>query len=128
MDPTILLGLVPEKYAMYVSAIIIACKLVTVFVRPPQETSKWAPIFKVVSTIGLNVGWAANRLQVGRTGVMTKRENAEAVKAAIPAIVAAANDGLPEPASVTIAPGKEVVIQAHDAIPERTIPDVNSVD
>lgn len=83
MDFSTLLSAVPDKYALYVSAFIIVCKLVTVFVKPPSSTSKVAWLYQIVSLIGLNLGWAANRLQVGKTGVMVARTDADEAKAAL---------------------------------------------
>ncbi|MFT8482729.1 MAG: hypothetical protein ABF689_06930 [Gluconobacter cerinus] len=79
-DYSTLLNALPEKYALCVSAFIILCKLVTVFVKPPAATSKLAWLYQIVSLIGLNVGWAANRLQVDKTGVMVKRSDADQAK------------------------------------------------
>lgn len=86
MDPaTLILNAIPAQFALPAALLVIACKLVTVFVRPPAATSVWAIPFQIVTMIGLNIGWAANRLQVGKTGVMVPREEAPAAKAAIDA-------------------------------------------
>jgi len=124
MDISTLLGLVPEKYAIFVLALCVACKIITVFVRPPQAGSKLAPIFQVVSALALNVGWAANQLQVGKTGVMVNREDAPAVKAAIPAIVGTANATPPAVATAAIATDTIVTVEhASPAVgPNSTIP------
>jgi len=78
-----LLSALPDTYALYASLFVIACKAVTVFVKPPASTSKVAWLYQIVSLIGLNVGWAANRLQVGKTGVMVARTDADEAKAAL---------------------------------------------
>lgn len=83
LDLSSLLAMVPAKYALPVALFIIVCKLVTVFVRPPASDSVWAKPFQVVTMIALNIGWAANRLQVGKTGIMVPRETATDAKAAI---------------------------------------------
>lgn len=82
-DYTTLLNALPDKYALCVSAFIILCKLVTVFVKPPAATSKLAWLYQIVSLIGLNVGWAANRLQIGKTGLMLARSDVDQAKAAL---------------------------------------------
>lgn len=83
MDFSTLLSAVPATYDLYVALFIILCKLVTVFVKPPASTSKVAWLYQIVSLIGLNVGWAANRLQVGKTGVMVARTDADEAKTAL---------------------------------------------
>lgn len=83
MDLSTLLSAVPDKYALYVSVFIVVCKLVTVFVKPPASKAKLAWLYQIVSLIGLNVGWAANRLQIGKTGVMVARSDADEAKAAL---------------------------------------------
>lgn len=49
MDFSTLLGAVPDKYALYVSAFIILCKLITVLVKPLASTSKLAWLYQIVS-------------------------------------------------------------------------------
>jgi len=86
MDPitlAALLNAVPARFVLPVALFVIACKAVTVFVRPPPATSKWAKPFQIVSMIALNVGWAANRLQVGKTGIMVARDQAEDAKSVL---------------------------------------------
>lgn len=99
MDISALLPLIPAAYAAYVAAFIVVCKLITVFWQPPEAASKWAVIYKIVSTIALNVGWAQNRLRPGVTGVMVPRHDAAAVKAGIPAILQDASRSAPSSAS-----------------------------
>ncbi|GBD55724.1 hypothetical protein [Gluconobacter wancherniae] len=67
MDLSGFLNEIPARYELWVALFIIACKLITVFVRPPKDSSCLAAAFQFVSLIGLNVGWAANRLEAGRT-------------------------------------------------------------
>lgn len=85
MDLSSLLAYVPAQYALPIAALIIGCKLLTVYVQPPADTSRWAPVYRVVNLIALNIGWATNRLQVGLTGVVVARTDAPAAKAAIEA-------------------------------------------
>jgi hypothetical protein len=80
-----ILAAIPQAYTLYAALLILSCKIVTIFIRPPAATSHWAPLFTLVTTIGLNVGWATNRLQVGRTGIMVPRGQVPAAKAAIAA-------------------------------------------
>ncbi len=82
-DYSTLLNALPAQYELCVAIFIILCKLVTVFVKPPAATSKLAWLYQIVSLVGLNVGWAANRLQVGKTGVMVARSDAGEAKAAL---------------------------------------------
>ncbi|MFW7268847.1 hypothetical protein ACMAUO_12865 [Gluconacetobacter sp. Hr-1-5] len=86
MDLSSLLAYVPEQYALLIAALIIGCKLLTVYVQPPADTSRWAPFYRVVNLVALNIGWATNRLQVGLTGVVVARADAPAAKAAIEAV------------------------------------------
>lgn len=65
MDFSTILGFVPESCALYVALFIIACKILTVFIRPPATGSRWVTAYQLVSLIALNVGWATNRLTAG---------------------------------------------------------------
>lgn len=67
MDINDLLSLLPAAWPPYASFVIIACKLVTVAVRPPNAGSRWVLPYKIVSTIALNIGWAANHFKPGET-------------------------------------------------------------
>lgn len=105
MDLSSLLAYVPAQYALPIAALIIGCKLLTVYVQPPADTSRWAPVYRVINLIALNIGWATNRLQVGLTGVVVARTDAPAAKAAIEA----AGIALPAaPASSTPSAGGKV--------------------
>lgn len=83
MDLSTLLALVPPAYGIYAAALIIACKIATVFWQPPALTSKWTPVYRIVSAIALNVGWAANLIQPGKTGVPVPADQRAAAKAAV---------------------------------------------
>ena len=85
MDPSLLLAALPAQYTLCTALLVIGCKVVTVFVRPPAKSSSWAVPYEIISTIALNIGWAANRLQVGRTGIMVARNDAETAKTALTA-------------------------------------------
>lgn len=54
---------IPANYELYAALFIIACKIVTVLVPPPSATSKFLPVFRVISMLALNIGWATNRIQ-----------------------------------------------------------------
>ncbi|GAJ29087.1 hypothetical protein [Acidomonas methanolica] len=83
MDISTLLAAIPAQFTLYPALLIIACKIVTIFVRPPASTSRWAKIFALVNMLALNIGWATNRLQIDRTGIMVPREQAAAAHAAL---------------------------------------------
>ncbi|AQS87696.1 hypothetical protein AA101099_2638 [Neoasaia chiangmaiensis NBRC 101099] len=89
MDLSTILAGIPARYELYAALLIIACKVVTIFVRPPDATSRYAPLFRIVSLLAMNIGWAANRLQVGQTGIMVPRVQSEQAKSAV------ANAGVP---------------------------------
>ena len=69
-----LLADIPARYELWVALLIIGCKLVTVFLPPPQNTSRLNGIYRLVALLGLNIGWAANRLerQVSKKAVVSK--------------------------------------------------------
>lgn len=80
-----LLGLVPAQYALPIALLIILSKVVTVYIQPPADTSRWASVYRVINLVALNIGWATNRLQVGLTGITVARADAPSAKAAIEA-------------------------------------------
>jgi hypothetical protein len=75
-----LLADIPARYELWMALLIIGCKLVTVFLPPPQNTSRFNGIYRLVALLGLNIGWAANRLerQVSKKVVVPK--DGESVK------------------------------------------------
>ncbi|CAI9119526.1 hypothetical protein [Brytella acorum] len=83
MDPSLLLAALPERYTLAAALLVIACKIVTVFVQPPPASSRWARVYEIVSAVALNIGWAANRLTPGVTGVSVPREEADKAKAVL---------------------------------------------
>lgn len=85
MDPSLLLAALPAQYTLCTALLVIGCKVMTIFIRPPATTSPWAVPYEIISAIALNIGWAANRLQVGRTGIMVPRNDTEAAKATLSA-------------------------------------------
>ncbi|WP_418610648.1 hypothetical protein [Gluconobacter cerinus] len=75
-----LLADIPARYELWVALLIIGCKLITVFLPPPQNTSRFGGIYRVITLLGLNFGWATNRLerQVGK--VTSASGSGESVK------------------------------------------------
>lgn len=61
----LVLGALPEPYGTIVSCLIITCGAIQVAVPAPPVGSKWVVPYKILSVIGLNVGWAVNHV-VGR--------------------------------------------------------------
>lgn len=73
MDFPDLLTALPNSWQGYAAFIIIACNLVTVFIKPPGAGSRWVLPYRVISTLALNIGWAANHLKPGHAGNATTR-------------------------------------------------------
>ena len=67
MDINSILDTLPAAWALPAALLIVACNLVTVFVRPPAAGSLWVMPYRLVSTIALNIGWAANHIKPGQT-------------------------------------------------------------
>ncbi|MBS4075414.1 hypothetical protein KGY14_09450 [Ameyamaea chiangmaiensis] len=61
MDISFLLSCLPDSDLRYVAFVIVACKLVTVCVPAPADTSRWLPLYRLVNAVALNIGWARNR-------------------------------------------------------------------
>lgn len=76
-----LLADIPARYELWVALLIIGCKLVTVFLPPPQNTSRLNGIYRLVALLGLNIGWATNRLerQASKKGDVSKTEESPKV-------------------------------------------------
>lgn len=69
-----------EHPEMYAAGVVIGCKVITIAFPPPQADSRLAPIYRLISKIALNIGWAVNRVQPGLTGVMVDRAAVPEVK------------------------------------------------
>lgn len=67
IDLSGILGMIPARYDLYAALLIIACKLTTVFVKPPAAGSRWVGPYTLISLAGLNIGWAANHLKSGHS-------------------------------------------------------------
>ncbi|EHH67985.1 hypothetical protein [Gluconobacter morbifer] len=63
-DMSGLLADIPTRYELWVALFIISCKLVTVFVPPPQEKSFFSGPYRLIAFLGLNIGWAATHLRM----------------------------------------------------------------
>ena len=81
----LLLTEVPEQYAFYVALFIIACGAITAIVPPPHAGSRWAVAWQVMTTIGLNIGWAENHFKPGQSGVRVPLPDKPAAKEAVQA-------------------------------------------
>lgn len=83
MDMTPFLAAIPSTYGIYAAIVIIFCKIFTIIIVVPAPTSRWAKPYAVINAIALNIGWAANRLQVGRAGIMVQAHQISAAHAAL---------------------------------------------
>ncbi|MCX2561086.1 hypothetical protein OQ252_06700 [Acetobacter farinalis] len=57
-----LMAYVPEAWNTLICMVIVVCGAVSTVVPVPHAGSFWTGIYKAVSLVGLNFGWAANRL------------------------------------------------------------------
>lgn len=77
----------PTRWQPYVPlvvlAIVVSCKLVTVAVPPPAATSRWAGLYGVISRVALNLGYAVNAFQPGRSAVMVPTDVRGDVRTAV---------------------------------------------
>ena len=95
VDPTGLLAalaLVPGigPYLVYLPIIVALCKLVTVACPPPVAGSRWLGVYKLVSAVALNFGYAANAIPAGLPPSVARQvEAAATVTAAVPMAAAA---------------------------------------
>ncbi|MCE2574397.1 hypothetical protein [Komagataeibacter sp. FNDCR2] len=80
-----LLAFVPEQYAFYVAMLIFACSALSAAVPPPSAQSRWVIAYQVITMIGLNIGWAENRLKPGVSALRVSREDKPAAKEAVQA-------------------------------------------
>ncbi|GBR44595.1 hypothetical protein [Neokomagataea thailandica] len=60
VDLSGILNVIPTHYESWAAFLIIFCKLITVFTPPPEMNSWLYRVYKVISLLGLNVGWATN--------------------------------------------------------------------
>ena len=64
-------------------AIVVACKLVTVCIPPPVASSRWLPLYTLVSRVGLNIGWAVNAYQSSRSPILVPVERGSEIRAVV---------------------------------------------
>jgi hypothetical protein len=95
MDLSSLLDALPPRYSLYCVLPIMLCKLVTVFMPPPDAQSRWAALYRMISVIALNVGWAENRMQVDEAGIMVPRDKVDAIKPAVATLLRPKTTGAP---------------------------------
>ncbi|RFD18479.1 hypothetical protein DY926_16420 [Komagataeibacter melaceti] len=81
----LLLNEVPEQYTLYAAVFVLACAAVSALIPPPHAGSRWAVAYQVVSTIGLNIGWAENHFKPGQSGVRVPVADKPAAKQAVSA-------------------------------------------
>ncbi|WP_112210003.1 hypothetical protein [Komagataeibacter rhaeticus] len=95
----LLLTEVPAQYTLYVALFIIACGAVTAVVPPPHAGGGWAVAWQVITTIGLNIGWAENHFKPGQSGVRVPLADKPAARQALGAAGIPVLDrrGRPEP-------------------------------
>jgi len=84
---------VPAQYlailVVIVPSLVTVCSVIDATIPQPTAGSKWVGIRKVISTIALSVGHAANAVPAGLpTSVAAFTKDAAAVVAAAPAIAA----------------------------------------
>ncbi|MBV1833096.1 hypothetical protein [Novacetimonas pomaceti] len=80
-----MLEFVPEQYAFYVALFILACGAAAAMIPPPHAGSRWAVAYQVMTTIGLNIGWAENHFKPGQSGVRVPLTDKPAAKQAVAA-------------------------------------------
>ncbi|WP_075595579.1 hypothetical protein [Novacetimonas hansenii] len=99
----LLLTEVPEQYALYAAIFVFACSAVTAIIPPPHTGSRWAVAYQILTTIGLNVGWAENHFKPGQSGVRVSVADKPAAKRAVASagIPVLNRDGKPEPTKVS---------------------------
>ncbi|WP_019091822.1 hypothetical protein [Komagataeibacter europaeus] len=81
----LLLTEVPTQYDLYVALFIIVCGAATAMIPPPHAGSKWVWAYQLMTTIGLNIGWAENRLKPGVSALRVSRDDKPAAKEAVQA-------------------------------------------
>ncbi|KON65740.1 hypothetical protein KOEU_04270 [Komagataeibacter europaeus] len=77
------LDAVPAQYTLYAAVFVLACSAVSALVPPPHAGSRWAVAYQVITTIGLNIGWAENHFKPGQSGVRVPLVDKPAAKHAV---------------------------------------------
>ena len=81
----LLLTEVPEQYALYAAIFVFACSAAAAIIPPPHAGSRWAVAYQLMTTIGLNIGWAENHFKPGQSGVRVPVADKPAAKAVVAA-------------------------------------------
>ncbi|WP_102323845.1 hypothetical protein [Komagataeibacter saccharivorans] len=81
----LLLTEVPDQYTLYAAVFVVACSVAAAIIPPPHAGSRWVVAYQIMTTIGLNIGWAENRLKPGVTALRVSREDKPAAKEAVQA-------------------------------------------
>lgn len=63
VDMSGIFNAIPPQYETWAAFFIIFCKLITVVMPPPVSNSYLYNVYKMVSFMGLNIGWASNCLE-----------------------------------------------------------------
>ena len=79
--------MLPARYLPYVPTAVLvlylACKLTTVFVRPPSPSSRWLPLYQLINKMALNLGWSVNAYQPGKAPILVPCDDASALRTEI---------------------------------------------
>ncbi|GCE89363.1 hypothetical protein MSKU15_0964 [Komagataeibacter diospyri] len=78
-----LLNEVPEQYTFYACVFVISCSVASALITPPHAGSRWVPAYQLITTIGLNIGWAENHFKPGQSGVRVPLVDKPAAKQAV---------------------------------------------
>ncbi|MCE2563401.1 hypothetical protein [Komagataeibacter sp. FNDCF1] len=81
----LLLNKVPEQYTLYAAVFVFACSAASALIPPPSAHSRWAVAYQIMTTIGLNIGWAENHFKPGQSGVRVPLADKPAAKQAVEA-------------------------------------------
>ncbi|KFL87880.1 hypothetical protein AmDm5_1882 [Acetobacter malorum] len=58
----LLFSAIPEPWSTVVASVVFVCAGIAAAVPAPPVGSKWTLPYKLVSLIGINIGWAANHI------------------------------------------------------------------
>ncbi|MBV1829736.1 hypothetical protein HNW77_01305 [Komagataeibacter sp. AV436] len=80
-----LLNSVPAQYTLYAALFVLVCSAISALVPPPHAGSRWVMAYQIMTTIGLNIGWAENHFKPGQSGVRVPLAEKPAAKQAVAA-------------------------------------------
>ncbi|GBR53956.1 hypothetical protein AA106555_1503 [Neokomagataea thailandica NBRC 106555] len=66
VDLATLLNIFPKEYETLLAFFIIFCKLITVLFPPPNNKIVYSA-YRVISVLGLNIGWASNYIESSKS-------------------------------------------------------------